>query len=258
MLPKADSPLAAAWWVAVMLRGALPAVFAIAMGVLVGAVQRGRPLVVPLAFAGAVFIVLQVLAPIHQAISANLGDRTAAWLYDRLTDACLGPPGMGHLESPALASDLVVARDFDLGITGPPLYIDMDFIAGGLVEMIGGLACAVVLFGYSWWAPIVLAGAWLFTHWFLRESGVWFDRRTPEVMRAQRLADYSYRLAVDPPAAKEVRLFGLADWVIDRFTAQRQRLYDLQYEATRLREKSVASALAIVVVANLAVFWTLG
>ena len=38
-------------------------------------------------------------------------------------------------------------------------------------------------------------------------------------MRAQRHADYSYRLAVDPPAAKEVRLFGLADWVIDRFTA---------------------------------------
>ena len=87
---------------------------------------------------------------------------------------------------------------------------------------------------------------------------MWFDRRTPDVMRAQRLADYSYRLAVDPPAAKEVRLFGLADWVIDRFAAQRRRLYDLQYEATRLRERSVAGALAIVLVANGVVCWTLG
>ena len=36
----------------------------------------------------------------HQAVSTNLGDRTAAWLYDRLTDACVRPPGMGHLEDP--------------------------------------------------------------------------------------------------------------------------------------------------------------
>jgi ABC-type multidrug transport system fused ATPase/permease subunit len=77
-------------------------------------------------------------------------------------------------------------------------------------------------------------------------------------MRAQRLADYSFRLAVDPPAAKEVRLFGLADWVIERFAAQRRRLYDLQYEATRLREKSVAMALVIVLGANVLAFWTLG
>jgi hypothetical protein len=52
---------------------------------------------------------------------------------------------MGHLEDPRRAGDLVVARAFDLGITGPPLSISMDFIAGGLMEMIGGLACAAVL-----------------------------------------------------------------------------------------------------------------
>ena len=71
------------------------------------------------------------MTPMHQAVSTNLGDRTAAWLYDRLTDACVRPPGMGHLEDPKLTSDLVVARDFDLGMTGPPLSISMDFIAGG-------------------------------------------------------------------------------------------------------------------------------
>ena len=142
VLPKADPLLAIAWWVVLVLRGVLPAVFAIAMGVLVGAVQRGDALLGPLALAGMVFVLLQVLTPIHKAISANLGDRTAAWLYDRLTEACVRPPGMGHLEDPKLTSDLTVARDFDLGMTGPPLSISMDFIAGGLVEMIGGLACA--------------------------------------------------------------------------------------------------------------------
>jgi ATP-binding cassette, subfamily B, bacterial len=47
VLPKADPGLAAAWWVSLLLRGILPAAFAIAMGVLVGAVQRGSPLAGP-------------------------------------------------------------------------------------------------------------------------------------------------------------------------------------------------------------------
>ena len=158
-----------------------------------------------------IFVLLQVLTPIHQAVGANLGDRTAAWLYDRLTEACVRPPGMGHLEDPKLTNDLTVARDFDLGMTGPPLSISMDFIAGGLVELIGGLASAVVLAAYAWWAPILLGGAWLSTHWLLRESAIWHDRNTDEVRAAQRDADYAYRLAVDPPASKELRLFGLVE-----------------------------------------------
>ena len=201
VLPKASRGLAAAWWASLLLRGILPAVFAIAMGVLVGTVQRGNPLAGPLAFVGVIFVLLQVLGPIHQAVSANLGDRTAAWLYDRLTEACVRPPGMGHLEDPTLTSDLTVARDFDRGMTGPPLSISMDFIATGMVEMIGGVASAVILARYAWWAPTLLAGAWLATHWILSDSAIWHDRNTEEVRGAQRDADYAYRLAVDPPAS---------------------------------------------------------
>jgi len=257
VLPRADRSLAVAWWIVLVLRGALPAVFAIAMGVLVGAVQRGDGLAGPLAFVGGVFALLQVLAPLHQAVGANLGDRTAAWLYDRLTEACVRPPGMGHLEDPKLTGDLTVARDFDLGMTGPPLSISMDFIASGLVDMIGGFASALVLGAYAWWAPLVLAGAWLLTHWLLRESAVWRDRNTQEVRAAQRDADYAYRLAVDPQPAKELRLFGLVGWTIDRFRDRRTRLHALQYEATRLREHPVLWSLLLVLAANVLVFWSL-
>ena len=257
VLPKADRGLTAAWWTILLLRGILPATFAIGMGLLVAAVQRGGSLTGPLAFAGAIFVSLQVLSPIHQAVSANLGDRTAAWLYDRLTEACVRPPGMGHLEDPTLTSDLTVARDFDLGMTGPPLSISMDFIATGMVEMIGGIASAVILARYAWWAPVVLAGAWLATHWILSDSSIWHDRNTDEVRSAQRDADYSYRLAVDPPASKELRLFGLSSWTIDRFIARRTRLHELQYAATRLRERPVIWSLLLVASANVLVFWLL-
>jgi ATP-binding cassette, subfamily B, bacterial len=258
ILPRADAALAIAWWLVLIARGLLPALFAIAMGQLITAVQQGGNLTEPLTLIGVAFVLLQILAPIHQVISANLGDRTAAWLYDRLTEACVRPPGIGHLEDPALTADLTVARDFDLGMTGPPLSISMDFIATGLVEMIGGLASVAVLATYTWWAALLLGGAWLATHWLLRESGVWRDRNTDEVRSAQRDADYAYRIAVDSPASKELRLFGLADWVIDRFVSRRRRLHDLQYEATRLREQPVTLSLLIVVAANVIVFWSLG
>jgi len=258
VLFKADATLATVWWAFLILRGLLPALFALAMGALVGAVERHEPLTTPLAVVGLVFVLLQVLTPTHQATGANLGSRTSAWLYDRLTAACVAPPGMGHLENPALTTDLTMARDFDLGISGPPMSISMDFIAGGLVEMIGGLASAAVLAAYSWWAPFLLVVAWLATHWLLRESAVWKDRNTEEVRDAQRHADYTYRLAVEAPAAKELRLFGLSDWIVERFRQRRRRLFDLRWEATRLRERPVIWSLLLVLAANVAVFWSLG
>jgi ABC-type multidrug transport system fused ATPase/permease subunit len=253
-LPRAAPALALAWGSTLALRALLPPLFAVAMGVLVAAVVRRSSLGAPLAIAGAVFVLLQVLGPLHKALSANLGSRLAAWLYDRLTAACVRPPGMGHLEDPRLTGDLTVARDFDLGMTGPPMDINMDFIADGLVVFLSGLGCALLLFRYAWWVPPVLAGAWLATQWLLRESAVWFDRNTEEVREAQRHADYAYRLAVEPPAAKELRLFGLADWTLARFVERRTLLFERIYRATRLRERPLVWSLLLVTAANVGVF----
>jgi ABC-type multidrug transport system fused ATPase/permease subunit len=256
-LPKADPLLAAAWWAILVLRGVLAPALGLAMGLLVGAVTRGASLTGPLALTGVIFVLLQVLPPIQQAVSANLGDRTASWLYEQLTLACVRPPGLRHLEDPTLTGDLTVARDFDLGMTGPPLHIALDFVAGGLLALIGGAACALVLFAFNWWSPLLLGAAWTSTHWLLRESGVWRDRHTPQVRAAQRDAEYAFRLAVDPAPAKELRLFGLAPWTIDRFAAARTVLHRLQYEATRLREKPMLATVLIVCGANVAVFWAM-
>src|SRR5262249_62102961 len=88
-------------------------------------------------------------------------------------------------------------------------------------------------------------------------SAVWRDRNTEEVRSAQRDADYAYRLAVDPPASKELRLFGLVGWIMERFIARRTRLHELQYAATRLRERPLIWSLLLVVGANITVFWAL-
>ncbi len=255
---RAAPARAALFWTLLVIRGALPAVVSVCFGWLVGAVTADTSTTAPLLALGTTFTLTLVLQPIHTMVSQNLGGRLAAHLYDRLMAAGTTPPGIAHLERPELTSDLSMARDFDLGIMGPPLDISMDFISAGLLDLVIGVIAAFLLFGFAWWAPLLLVPAWIATHVLLRESGVWKDRNTDEVRLAQRHADYSYRLAVDAAPAKEVRYFGLAGWVTDRFVTTRKRLYELQYEATRLRERSVAGCVAIVGVANVAVFWALG
>lgn len=257
-LQRAAPGLSVTWWALLVAGGLLPALLSVATGVVVDAIDRGRSLLWPLAVTGVLFTVLQAIGPIHLVVGQLLGHRGADAMNDRLLRATNGPAGISHLEDPERAAELSMARDFDLGITGPPLFVAMNFIASGLRLLLTGLAAAVVLFGFAWWAPLVLAGAWGSTHWLLAESGVWKDRQTDDVRNAQRHADYAYRLAVDAPAAKEIRLFGLADWVVDRFADRRRQLYDLQWEATRLRERSVLTSLAVVSAANALVFWRLG
>jgi ABC-type multidrug transport system fused ATPase/permease subunit len=257
VLPRADRRLAALWWATLVLSGVLPAAFAVATGILVGAIRGGADLTGPLVAVGVVFIALQTLSPLQAQTGMNLGERLSAWLNDRLLEATARPPGMAHLEHADLANDLTLARDFDLGISGPPMSISMGFIAGGLMQIVAGLASAAVLFGYAWWAPFLLGGGWASTHWLLRESAIWRERNTDEVREAQRHADYTYRLAVDAPASKEVRLFGLAGWTVDRFAVNRRRLVDLRWEATRLRQKPLRWTLIIVLGANGLFFWSL-
>jgi ATP-binding cassette subfamily B protein len=253
-LTVADRRLGLVWWALVVVRSVLPAVFAVTTGAVVGAVQTGVGLTSALTWMGVVFVLLQVSAPLHQTVGENLGNRLSAWLYDKLTDAVRLPAGIGHLEDPELTSDLAMAREFDNGIAGPPMEVALPFIAVGLVDFGTGIASAAVLLGLAWWAPLLLGGAWLGTHWLLRESAVWQDRNTDEVRDAAKHADYSYRLAVDPPSAKELRMFGLGDWTVDRFLARRIRLYELQSRATRLRERPLAVCAVLVTAANLLVF----
>ncbi|NKZ00466.1 ABC transporter ATP-binding protein [Nocardiopsis alborubida] len=249
--------LTAAWWALILFQGVLPAGFVVAVGMLVGAVADGDPLRTPLLLIGVVFVLMQLLTPLHNQIGSLLGEHVSDRLHDRLLVAALSPEGVAHLEDRAHMDELTAARDFDLGMTGPPLHLSMGIIAGGLVEAVAGLAQAVVLAAYAWWAPFLVGGAWLSTHWLLRESSQW-DRNTGEVLDAQRRAEYSYRLAVDSPAAKEIRLFGLASWLTDRFASDRRTLVELRWHATRLRQKPMRWAVVVLAVTGGLFFWSLG
>ncbi|MGI9069946.1 MAG: ABC transporter ATP-binding protein [Bryobacteraceae bacterium] len=62
---------------------------------------------------------------------------------------------------------------------------------------------------------------------------------------------------MEPPAGKELRLFGLAEWIVERFRSQRRHLFELRWEATRLRERPLVWSILLVLAANVLVFWVM-
>jgi ABC-type multidrug transport system fused ATPase/permease subunit len=250
---RASPRLATCWWVLVLVRAVLPAVLTLALGSLVRAVAAGGSVTGPLVVVAGSFALASVLGPVHTQLGAIVGSRTSGDLQARLTRVCSSPPGIAHLERPGLAAELVAARDFDLGMMGPPISVSMGFIGAGLVELLGGAAQAVALATVVWWGALLVAAAWLSTHWLLRSSAFWAGRADADVQAEQRHADYAYRLAVEAAPAKELRVFGIGAWVVDRFAARRTRLLDLQWQATRLRQRSLALVFVVLAAAHVAV-----
>ena len=96
VLPRADVRLAVGWWIVVLLRGILPAAFALATGALVGAVQQGANLAAPLVIVGVVFVLLQILTPINTALSLrqDISGWSAAMVNFTLSISISGCPSI--------------------------------------------------------------------------------------------------------------------------------------------------------------------
>ena len=237
----------------------LPAVFAIAMGVLVGAVQRsGTSELGDAAHAGR----CRVRAAPGADADPPGGQRQPRQPHRGLAlrpahdRAASARRAWGTSRAPSSRATSTMARDFDLGITGPPLSISMDFIASGLVELVGGLAVGraarrLRLVG----AARCSRGAWLATHWLLRESGVW---RTATPRRCARRS----ATPTTPTGSRSIRrprrscaCSGSPTGRSSASVARRRQLFELQWEATRLRERPVLWSLLLVLAANLVVFW---
>lgn len=248
--------LAAIWWALIVVGGIVPALFSLAVGLLAGALHEGTSTTPALLLLGTALTVMLAQAPVLTQVGAVLGDRLALRLHREIMDSTTTPAGIAHMESSDIAGDLAIARDFDQGMSAPALSLSLTLIANGLVLSVVGLAQAALLFGFSWWAPLLVGGAWLSTHWLLRESTVW-DRTEGEVQLSQRQAEYSYQIAVQPAAAKEIRLFGLQEFVVGRFRSNRRHLVDLRLQATRVRARPLRWAVLVLVVSNGFVFFAL-
>lgn len=221
---------AAGWRAAAFLalraaEGLLPVLGMLATGLLVGAVPGaaghglsspdGHRALLYLGAAGLAFAGAGALGAWGRHAGVRLGYRYVLAIREARARIALGPPGLGHLEDPQVAAELASLDEADRS----GLHNEAIGTLGDLVmTRVSGAGAAVLLLGLAWWAPLVLIAGWVavdraFARWVGRaQAGFAEGARGP-----LRFAGYLRGLAVEPAYAKEVRVFGLGGWVVQRF-----------------------------------------
>ena len=192
---------------------------ALTMGWLVASVTAAHRLasVVPaLLVAAGVVIGTQVAMLTGRACEVVAARRIDGAIRAQVRSIALAPTGIVHLEDPEFRADVERACDLGLGwrtrSPGNAAVGQVTLLTGTL----GGLGAAVVL-GLRF--PVLAAGltaAALGLRMLVRRQWMWLTGMEESRASDTRKAQYFAQLAHEAAPAKEVRLFGLADWVLDR------------------------------------------
>ncbi|GLY90561.1 ABC transporter ATP-binding protein [Actinoallomurus iriomotensis] len=218
--------LFAAALVFMVVEALLPNVVLIAMGRTVGGIPAavedglgspaGHRMLVRLGVAGGLYAVSLLRGPVEDALSAVVQARMTVVTRRRLIEAVSAPAGIDHLEDPAVLDRLSSAQG-EL-MSQEPAGAAMALIGRTGDRLSGVLACAV-LAAFRWWLGLGVLAMWLVLNRPLRalvRSRVGTYRRATETLRRSW---YFAGLARGPQAAREIRVFGLADWLVGRHRA---------------------------------------
>jgi ATP-binding cassette subfamily B protein len=166
------------------------------------------------------FLVVAVLLLAGPILQSSLSTVTArcttsylVYVFDLVAEVGVHPRGIGHLDTPDSSSRIravvEATRDWSF-VTG----------AGAIWSIIGprlaGLGAIAVLLPWRWWVPLVVAGSFLLvSRVFMSWISLAFDKLLETTGDARRRASYLRSLLTRAESAKEVRLFGLTDWLSD-------------------------------------------
>jgi ATP-binding cassette subfamily B protein len=228
----------------IIVEGALPNLSLIAIGRATGDIpaavklglgsDAGHRLVGALAIGGFFYALSLLRGPLEDLLSAYSGTRTSTYMQSLLVHAVSSPAGIEHLDDPEVLDRLASASG-ELLSTRPS---DAPMTAAGVLgDRLSGLLGCVVVGTFRWWAGLLLFVGWLgvrravFRLWTTRAGTVRLANRT--LRQSWHFLGMTWR----PEWAKEMRIFGLADWAL----AQHRRLWlegmEPSWESVRLVEK---------------------
>ena len=200
----------------------LPAAFAVATGVLVNRVPKavdqglgsapGRGLLVALGVVAVLLVTDRLLVPISDTVGLLAGRQIDADLRSEVLEALERPGGIAHLEDASVLDRLNTMKGSLFGSAGAAAVAAWG-ILGRYVQTITALA---VVAWFSWWLALVVG---VIIVAIRRRWHRAFGELADALMSSGadlRETTYTVDLAVLPLAAKEVRVFGLLDWLIER------------------------------------------
>lgn len=212
----------------------LPAVTAQATGHLVAALEK-RPsadtYLVPLLALGTALLAGQLLTSLTRPLMETTRFRINAAQWERVALLSVSTPRIDELERPEVQNLLTRASTRSTAGVERALGEGPTAVVTQLSGILGALASALILARYSWWlVPVLLLPALAIRRAALRETAELCET-TREGMTSKRRFAYFGDVAIDPSAAKELRVFGLRDWVtgqgrthMDRFRTPLTRL----------------------------------
>jgi ATP-binding cassette subfamily B protein len=163
-----------------------------------------------------VALVCQTLAGAAiQAVGPSLGRQLEAGVRRRVMKAALAPVGVLHLQDPLVMGDIEEAQTLGSVNWGPAAAVDA--MGPLVVSLLTGAAMAGIVGVYRWWLGVGLAAAWLFARDTKRRAMLHEFRSWGGGTWGPRRQSYLRQLALTPPGCKELRVFGLSQWLIGLF-----------------------------------------
>ncbi|MEU2061993.1 ABC transporter ATP-binding protein [Streptomyces sp. NPDC013455] len=185
---------------------------------LVSAPDDGHALTLATLALGALIFASQAFEFLHSALRVVAAQRVNAHQRLRLGDLATRSDGIARLEEPAVQDDL--ALGVMKGLPSWVFYTVGTGAAGQLTittRTVGACAAAGVLAFFSWPLALGMLAVSLFVRASTRRQ--WMKQHA--VVRGwapgMRREEYFTQVAAAPWAAKELRVFGLADWAIGRY-----------------------------------------
>lgn len=165
-----------------------------------------------LAGTAASFVAGAFLGSASRGVEELINARYLAGYQDLLLDTAVSPTTVSGLQTETGASALDQAASalqhwlFLRGVGG---------IWGMVSNRVAGIGALVILAGWRWWVAVLLLVGWLvMSRAIARWRSIVFDDTEQRAVPLRHRAAYLTRLLAARASAKEVRLFGLADWLL--------------------------------------------
>jgi ATP-binding cassette, subfamily B, bacterial len=237
----------------------LPIAIAVATGLLVGSIPAavgggtdspaGRTTLGLLAAMAALVVALRVLTPVTEALARNLGRQVELHLRQRLIAAVNRPSGIAHLEDPEVLAQLRIARGLGVDTNRPDLAVEG--LARILPKWLQALGSAAILLTFHWWLGLAWLVIWPVVVFWMQREYVRVGQVGYGLSDALRRSEYLRDLAITPPAAKEIRIWGMLDWLTGQFEAAWRAAIEPVWRARRPRAGVLVATSGAVLVINL-------
>jgi ABC-type multidrug transport system fused ATPase/permease subunit len=260
LLPAVNRAKAASAAVGIALASMLPIAVAAATGMVIATIPdtldaglsspAGRRLLTWLAVVGALALAQQVLSPVVRTLGETLGREVDRHLQERVMAAVGRPAGMAHLTDPEVLAGLRVVRGLGLADNDRP-SLAVEALVAVVPAWLRALVAAAALLAFHWWLGLIWLVTWPVVVYYMQREYFRVGQVGFGQSSALQQAEYVRDLAITRSAAKEIRIWGMLDWLVVRFGTSWRAAMEPIWRERRPRARVVLGATGAIAGVNL-------